>query len=130
MLDSFAIVLDGEIKSAPTVDPDENPDGIPGDNGAQITGIGDVGEAKDLALVLQTGALPIEFQSGRPHRRLRDARQGLAGRGASSAAIAGLVVVALFLLLFYRFLGVVAVIGLGDLRGASCTRRSCSSTSR
>ena len=61
VLDSFAIVLDGRIKSAPTVDPDDNPDGIPGDNGAQITGIGDVGEAKDLALVLQTGALPIEF---------------------------------------------------------------------
>ena len=29
-LDSFAIVLDGRIKSAPTVDPDENPDGISG----------------------------------------------------------------------------------------------------
>ncbi len=28
---------------------------------AQITGIGDIQEAKDLALVLQTGALPVEF---------------------------------------------------------------------
>jgi len=58
----FAIVLDREIRSAPTIDYNENPDGIPGDNGAQITGIGSIGEAKDLALVLQTGALPLEFR--------------------------------------------------------------------
>ncbi len=112
VLDSFAIVLDGEIKSAPTVDPDENPDGIPGDNGAQITGIGDVGEAKDLALVLQTGALPIEFQQvDRTDVSATLGKDSLAE--AEKAAIAGLVVVALFLLLFYRLLGVVAVVGLG-----------------
>jgi SecD/SecF fusion protein len=112
VLDSFAIVLDGEIKSAPTVDPDENPDGIPGDNGAQITGIGDIGEAKDLALVLQTGALPIEFQQvDRTDVSATLGRDSL--KEAEKAAIAGLVVVALFLLLFYRLLGVVAVVGLG-----------------
>ncbi|HEV8603707.1 MAG TPA: hypothetical protein VGQ68_09980 [Gaiellaceae bacterium] len=58
----FAIVLDREMRSAPTVDFDENPDGIPGDNGVQISGIGSVQEAKDLALVLQTGALPVQFR--------------------------------------------------------------------
>ena len=56
-LQSFAIVLDREIKSAPTIDWDDNPDGIAGGS-AEITGIGDVSEAKDLALVLQTGAFP------------------------------------------------------------------------
>ena len=112
VLDSFAIVLDGEIKSAPTVDPDENPDGIPGDNGAQITGIGDIGEAKDLALVLQTGALPIEFQQvDRTDVSATLGRDSL--KEAEKAAVAGLVIVALFLLLFYRLLGVVAVVGLG-----------------
>jgi SecD/SecF fusion protein len=112
VLDSFAIVLDGEIKSAPTVDPDENPDGIPGDNGAQITGIGDIGEAKDLALVLQTGALPIEFQQiDRTDVSATLGRDSLAE--AEKAAIAGLLLVALFLLVFYRLLGVVAVVGLG-----------------
>jgi SecD/SecF fusion protein len=112
VLDSFAIVLDGEIKSAPTVDPDENPDGIPGDNGAQITGIGDVGEAKDLALVLQTGALPIEFQQvDRTDVSATLGRDSL--REAEKAALVGLAVVALFLLVFYRLLGVVAVVGLG-----------------
>ena len=35
---------------------------------------------------------------------------------AKTAALIGLLVVALFLLIFYRFLGVIAVIGLGDLR--------------
>jgi SecD/SecF fusion protein len=111
VLDSFAIVLDGRIKSAPTVDPDENPDGIPGDNGAQITGIGDVGDAKDLALVLQTGALPIEFvQVDRTQVSATLGKDSL--HEALRAAIAGLIIVALFLLVVYRFLGVVAVFGL------------------
>ena len=111
VLDSFAIVLDGRIKSAPTVDPKDNPDGIPGDNGAQITGIGDVSEAKDLALVLQTGALPIEFvQVDRTQVSATLGKDSL--HEALRAAIAGLIVVALFLLVVYRFLGLVAVIGL------------------
>jgi preprotein translocase subunit SecD len=58
----FAIVLDREMRSAPTIDFNQNPAGIPGDNGAQITGIGSLNEAKDLALVLQTGALPFAFR--------------------------------------------------------------------
>ena len=57
----FAIVLDNEIKSFPSIDFNENPNGISGSNGAQITGMAGVNEAKDLALVLQTGALPVEF---------------------------------------------------------------------
>jgi SecD/SecF fusion protein len=111
VLDSFAIVLDGRIKSAPTVDPDDNPDGIPGDNGAQITGIGDVGEAKDLALVLQTGALPIEFiQVDRTQVSATLGKDSL--NEALRASVAGLLIVAIFLLAVYRFLGLVAVLGL------------------
>jgi SecD/SecF fusion protein len=108
----FAIVLDGEIKSAPTVDFDENPGGIPGNNGAQITGLGSVQEARDLALVLQTGALPVNL-------RIVDQTNVSATLGKDSlrqaliAAGAGLVLVAIFLLVFYRFLGLVAVVGLG-----------------
>jgi SecD/SecF fusion protein len=109
-LQSFAIVLDREIKSAPTVDWRSNPDGIAG-GAAEITGIGDVGEAQDLALVLQTGALPLEFEqidltevsATLGHESLRQ---------AITASLIGLAVVALFLLLVYRFLGVVAIIGL------------------
>jgi preprotein translocase subunit SecD len=58
----FAIVLDREIKSWPSIDWQQYPNGISGTNGAQITGIGDLQEAKDLALVLQTGALPVRFE--------------------------------------------------------------------
>jgi preprotein translocase subunit SecD len=58
----FAIVLDGQIQSAPYIDFVRNPDGIPGDNGAQIDmAAGGLGHAKQLALALQTGALPVQF---------------------------------------------------------------------
>jgi SecD/SecF fusion protein len=108
----FAIVLDREIKSWPTIDWREYPNGIRGSNGAQITGIGDIGEAQDLALVLQTGALPVTFRT-----LDQTAISATLGKDSLSeawkASIAGLIAVALFLLLFYRFLGVVAVLGLG-----------------
>ena len=109
---NFAIVLDREIKSWPSIDWEQYPNGISGSNGAQITGIGDLQEAKDLALVLQTGALPVTFTTLET-----TAISATLGKDsleeAWKAAIAGLLVVALFLLVFYRVLGVVAVIGLG-----------------
>ena len=107
----FAIVLDREIKSWPSIDWDQYPNGISGTNGAQITGIGDTGEAKDLALVLQTGALPVTFTT--LETTAISATLGKDSlREAWKAAIVGLLAVAIFLLIFYRVLGVVAVIGL------------------
>ena len=107
----FAIVLDRQIKSWPSIDFVQYPNGIGGSNGAQITGIGDINEAKNLALVLQTGALPVTFKT-----QQQQAISATLGKDslaeAWKAAIAGLLVVALFLLIFYRVLGVVAVIGL------------------
>jgi|SoiMetStandDraft_5_1073268.scaffolds.fasta_scaffold00297_8 SecD/SecF fusion protein len=110
-LQHFAIVLDREIKSWPSIDFEQYPGGIGGSNGAQISGLASVGEAKNLALVLQTGALPVEF-------RTLDQTTVSATLGkdslqeARTAALVGLVLVAIFLLVFYRFLGVVAVLGL------------------
>ncbi|HEY8631119.1 MAG TPA: protein translocase subunit SecD, partial [Gaiellaceae bacterium] len=109
----FAIVLDREIQSTPYIDYCVNPDGIPGDNGAQIDmGGSGLSDAKKLALVLQTGALPVEFKTAE-----RTDVSATLGKDsltqAKKAAIVGLLVVALFLLLLYRFLGLVAVIGLG-----------------
>ena len=108
----FAIVLDREIKSWPSIDWKEYPGGISGSNGAQITGIGDINEAKNLALVLQTGALPVEFVT-----LDQTAISATLGKDsldeAKTAAIVGLLLVALFLLVFYRFLGLIAVLGLG-----------------
>lgn len=108
----FAIVLDREIKTTPYIDFHQNPDGIEGSNGAQITGISSIQEAKDIALVLQTGALPVKFVTiERTDVSATLGKDSLAE--AKKAALYGLIVVALFLLLFYRFLGLVAVIGLG-----------------
>jgi SecD/SecF fusion protein len=107
----FAIVLDNEIRSYPQIDFNENPNGIQGSNGAQITGMAGLSEAKDLAIVLQTGALPVTFNT-------LEATEISATLGADSlreawkAALAGLALVAIFLLVVYRFLGLVAVIGL------------------
>jgi SecD/SecF fusion protein len=110
----FAIVLDRQIQSVPYIDFVRNPDGIPGDTGAQIDmgRGGSLGDAKKLALVLQTGALPVSFQTA--ERTDVSATLGKDSLNqAKKAALVGLLVVALFLLILYRFLGLVAVIGLG-----------------
>jgi SecD/SecF fusion protein len=109
----FAIVLDGQIKSFPQIDPTDSSlaDGIDPVNGARITGLSSFSEAKDLALVLQTGALPVNFVTlERTDVSATLGKDSL--QQAKRAAIGGLIVVALFLLLLYRFLGLVAVIGL------------------
>jgi SecD/SecF fusion protein len=110
---SFAIVLDHQIYSFPTIDYTQYADGIdPTGTGAEITGLASENEAQNLALVLQTGALPLQFvtiESTDVSATL--GKESL--RQARDAAIAGLIVVALFLLFLYRFLGLVAVIGLG-----------------
>ena len=108
----FAIVLDGDIKSWPQIDYTDPSlaNGISG--GGQITNIGKYGEAKDLAIVLQTGSLPYVFNQLEQSQVSATLGKDSLNEAKLAAAI-GLLVVALFLLLVYRFLGVVAVIGLG-----------------
>jgi SecD/SecF fusion protein len=108
----FAIVLDREIKSFPSIDFREYPDGIRGTTGAQITGIGSIQEAQELALVLQTGALPVEFRT-LEQTQISATLGEDSLRQALRAGLAGLILTALFLLLLYRLLGVVAVVALG-----------------
>ena len=108
----FAIVLDREIRSFPSIDFKQYPGGIGGSGGAQITGMANLGEAKDLALVLQTGALPVEFRT--LDQTAISATLGKDSlKEAKQAAFFGLIAVALLLLIVYRFLGLVAVVGLG-----------------
>jgi SecD/SecF fusion protein len=109
---NFAIVLDNELITAPSIDFSQYPDGISGGQGAQITGIGSLEEAQQIALVLQTGALPVRFATQSETEISATLGQDSL-REAAKAAAAGLLLVAIFLLLFYRFLGLVAVIGLG-----------------
>lgn len=111
-LQSFAIVLDNEIRSIPTIDWRDNPDGIPGRGGAIITGLDDSEEAEELALVLRSGALPVNFvQVDRTDVSASLGKDSL--REARNAAFFGLLAVAAFMLIVYRFLGVVAILGLG-----------------
>ncbi len=109
----FAVVLDNEVKTRPIINFQENPDGIDGREGAQISGgFNDVNEAQDLATTLQIGALPINL-------KLISQTQVSATLGSEAldqgtkAALVGFALVILFLLLYYRFLGLIASIALG-----------------
>jgi SecD/SecF fusion protein len=109
----FAVILDNEVKTRPIINFSENPDGIDGRTGAQISGgFKDIGEAQDLATTLQIGALPISL-------KLISQTQVSATLGSEAldqgvkAAIVGLALAILFLLIYYRFLGLIASIALG-----------------
>ena len=109
--DSFAVVLDGEIVSRPIINFVENPSGIDGRTGAQISGNFTITEAQDLAEFLRIGALPIELTL--INQSTVSATLGQeALDGALIAGLGGLVLVLLFLLAYYRFLGLVAALGL------------------
>jgi SecD/SecF fusion protein len=108
----FAVVLDNEIKTAPTIDFKQYPDGIDGRTGAEISGgFADIQEAQDLATFLQIGALPINL-------KLISRTQVSATLGEQAldqglkAGLIGLALVILFLIAYYRMLGVVATLGL------------------
>ena len=57
----FAIALDNELVSAPYINWRENPDGIDGSTGAQISGGFTIQSAQDLAKILKIGALPLKL---------------------------------------------------------------------
>ena len=109
----FAVVLDNEVKTRPIINFAENPDGIDGRTGAQISGgFRGIEEAQDLATTLQIGALPISL-------KLISQTQVSATLGSQAlhdgikAGVIGLALVVIFLLLFYRVLGLIAVLALG-----------------
>jgi len=118
----LAIVLDGNVESAPRVL--EQIDG----GEAEITGKFTMDEAKNLALVLQTGALPVELTS--VSQNLIGATLGQAAlEQALIAGAVGLLLIFVFMIAYYRLLGVVAsfalliygVLFLGILNGIGVT---------
>ncbi len=104
----FTVILDGELETYPYIDFQRTPDGIGKDS--QITGV-TLDEARDVATVLASGSLPVEFA------RLSQT-QVSATLGKTSleqgliAGAAGLLIVMLWMILFYRFLGVIADLAL------------------
>ncbi len=120
----FAIVLDGRVLSAPTI---REP--IPGGRG-QISGGFTLQGAKDLAVLLRSGALPAPLQ-------VIEERTVGAGLGADTIATGkigsaiGVLFVIIFMLVAYRTFGLIAdivllvnlamIIGISAFLGATLT---------
>ena len=108
----FAVVLDNKVVSRPIITFVENPQGIDGRTGAQISGSFSIQEAQDLAENLRIGALPIELNLISQSTVSATLGQEALDQGLK-AGIVGLILVLAFLIFYYRFLGIVAGIGLG-----------------
>jgi preprotein translocase subunit SecD len=105
----MAIVLDRAVESAPTVNEAISTNG-------QIT-LGDglapeaETEAKDLQVVLQTGALPVELEQSQVKTVSATLGKESLEQGLL-AGIVGLIALALYLAFYYRLLGVVTWFGM------------------
>ena len=107
----LAIELDGVIQSAPIIQPTQSSFTSFAGTG-QISGSFSESSAKDLALAMQFGALPVRLNALTTvtisptlgHSSL------VAGLGAG---LVGLALVLLYTILYYRALGLVIVLGLG-----------------
>src|ERR671912_406317 len=103
----LAIVLDSVVQSAPNIEqPSYERDQI------QISGTFSEGEAKDLALVLRYGSLPVELE----RQSVQTVSASLGEDSLRAGVIAGLVglaLVALYMLVYYRALGLVLIVGVG-----------------
>lgn len=110
----IAIVLDGEVMSAPGVNPDVSPQtGITGGSALITVGSEQAAqqEAQDLALTLRYGSLPVAFDVSAVQKV--SASLGTDSlRAGIVAGILGLALVAMALIGVYRALGLVAIFGL------------------
>ena len=110
----MAIVLDGSVISAPQIAADVGIGQVlPADTVVITLGTSDDAqqEAEDLATVLRYGALPTTFE--RESEGSVSASLGSDSlRAGLIAGAAGLALVALALLIYYRALGLIAVVGL------------------
>ncbi len=107
----FAIALDNQVVSLATVSYTDNPEGIDGQNGAQITGIGSIQETQDLAQNLRIGALPIGLKLISKTQVSATLGKQALHEGLVAGAV-GLLLTLSFLILFYRVLGVIAGVAL------------------
>jgi SecD/SecF fusion protein len=107
----FAVALGTQLITVPSIDYKTYPDGISGGNGADITGGFTITTAQNLAQQLRLGALPIKL-------KLISVSQVSATLGKQAlhkgelAGLIGLLAVVVFLIAYYRVLGVIATAGL------------------
>jgi preprotein translocase subunit SecD len=101
-LNRVAIVLDGVVVSAPRIN-----EAILGGN-AQITGSFTQVQAQDLANVLKYGSLPLAFDRGEVQQVSPTLGSDQLHAGLLAGGL-GLLLVALYSLLYYRALGIVVI---------------------
>ncbi|MBB2914691.1 SecD/SecF fusion protein [Streptosporangium becharense] len=106
-----AILLDQEVIVSPQVNVDVVCQvGLPG-NSTQITGTFTAEEARDLALLIKGGSLPVPVEI--VEQRTVGPTLGAAAIEASAkAAVIGIVLTALFIIVAYRLVGFVAAVAL------------------
>jgi preprotein translocase subunit SecD len=107
-----AIVLDGVVQSAPAF---EQPS-FQGD--VQITGTFTGDEADDLATIVDYGALPVQLEELTVQNVSPTLGQDQLDAGII-AGIIGLLLVALYMLVYYRVLGLVVILGIFVTGGAT-----------
>ena len=101
----MAIVLDGVVQSAPSV----NQPSFTG--GVDITGNFQESEARELARVLKSGALPVRLAV----QAVQTVSPTLGGDSLDAAILAGLVgvgLVLLFMILYYRLIALIVAVGI------------------
>lgn len=110
----LAIVVDGVVTSAPEVAPEVSPNEGLDPNQVVITiGTSDTpqADAEDLAAILNYGALPTTFE----RERVESVSASLGAdslRAGLIAGLLGLALVAVYMVIYYRILGAIAVVGL------------------
>jgi len=110
-LQHFAIVLDGQVITAPSIDFTKYPEGIDASTGSQISGGFTLTSAENLADELQSGALPIKLNLISQSQVSATLGKQALSQGLL-ALLLGFLAVCLFLIVFYRVLGVIAIGGL------------------
>jgi preprotein translocase subunit SecD len=101
----FAIALDGEVVSAPTVSQELT-------GPAEISGSFTQTEAQDLSNMLKYGALPLSFKES----SVTTVTAALGGEQLHAGLVAGaigLALVIIYLVLYYRGLSIIAIASLG-----------------
>jgi preprotein translocase subunit SecD len=101
----LAIVLDEKIASHPRIK-----ERIPYGN-ARIDGMANIDEAKDLVVVLRAGALPAKLESIEERTVGPSLGQDSINKGQASA-IVGLLLVIVFMVIYYRYSGIIADVAL------------------
>ncbi len=107
-----AIVLDRDVISSPQIDPSVAcGEGITGGE-TEISGGFTEGEAKDLALLIRAGALPVPVKIVE-QRTIGPTLGDAAIRSSVQAALIGASLTILYMLAYYRLLGGLAAVALG-----------------